>query len=122
MSRALKATAIRLTSASALAVTVLTAVGAAPASASPLTDGISATARAENGNGACAHGGYVGGPNQSSSCYGGTTTAHAWCADFMRLGLGPQRGHRSVHPGRQSGQLHGLRQEVRDDLQHAARR
>ncbi|GHB43165.1 hypothetical protein GCM10010347_10440 [Streptomyces cirratus] len=82
MSRALKATAIRLTSASALAVTVLTAVGAAPASASTLTDGISATARAENGNGACAHGGYVGGPNQSSSCYGGTTTAHAWCADF----------------------------------------
>ncbi|MFE2146787.1 CHAP domain-containing protein [Streptomyces sp. NPDC059456] len=83
MSRStLKTTAIRLSSASALAVTVLTTVVASPASASPLTDGISATAKAENGNGACAHGGYVGGPNQSSSCYGGTTTAHAWCADF----------------------------------------
>ncbi|MFB6808399.1 CHAP domain-containing protein [Streptomyces sp. NPDC056387] len=83
MSRStLKTTAIRLISASALAVTVLTAVVASPASASTLTDGIAATAKAENGNGACAHGGYVGGPNQSSSCYGGTTTAHAWCADF----------------------------------------
>ncbi|MFJ3637782.1 CHAP domain-containing protein [Streptomyces sp. NPDC090112] len=82
MSRSIKSTAIRITSASALAVSVLTAIIASPASASPLTDGIAATARAENGNGACAHGGYVGGPNQNNSCAGGTTTAHAWCADF----------------------------------------
>lgn len=82
MSKTLKTAAIRLTSASALAVSVLTAVVATPAGASPLTDGISATARAENGNSYCAHGGYVGGPNQSSSCTGGTTRTHAWCADF----------------------------------------
>ncbi|MFD9412767.1 CHAP domain-containing protein [Streptomyces sp. NPDC059989] len=82
MSKSIKTTAIRLVSASGLAVSVLATIAITPANASPLTDGISATARAENGNGACAHGGYVGGPNQSSSCYGGTTTAHAWCADF----------------------------------------
>ncbi|MFF5802646.1 CHAP domain-containing protein [Streptomyces sp. NPDC012746] len=82
MSRNLKTIAIRLTSASALAVTALTTVAISPAGASPLTDGISSTAQAENGNGACAHGGYVGGPNQSSSCRGGTTRTHAWCADF----------------------------------------
>ncbi|MFJ5549608.1 CHAP domain-containing protein [Streptomyces sp. NPDC093225] len=82
MSKNLKNAAIRLTSASALAVSVLTAVVVTPASASPLTDGIAATAKAENGNGYCAHGGYVGGPNQSSSCTGGTTRTHAWCADF----------------------------------------
>ncbi|MER5729230.1 CHAP domain-containing protein [Streptomyces sp. NPDC002138] len=78
----LKTVSIRLASASALAVTVLTTVTAGPASASTLTDGISATAQAENGNSYCAHGGYVGGPNQSSSCDGGTVRTHAWCADF----------------------------------------
>ncbi|MEV6208685.1 CHAP domain-containing protein [Kitasatospora sp. NPDC051914] len=82
MSKNLKTAAVRLTSASALAVSVLATVVAVPAAASPLTDGISATARAEDGNSYCAHGGYVGGPNQSSSCTGGTTRTHAWCADF----------------------------------------
>ncbi|MFJ1708595.1 CHAP domain-containing protein [Kitasatospora sp. NPDC088346] len=82
MSKTLKTAAIRLTSASALAVSVLTAVVATPAGASPLTDGIAGTARAEDGNSYCAHGGYVGGPNQSSSCSGGTSRTHAWCADF----------------------------------------
>ncbi|MFJ8016535.1 CHAP domain-containing protein [Streptomyces sp. NPDC096339] len=81
MSRNIKTVAIRLTSASALTVSVLATALVNPASASPLTDGISATARAENGNGACAHGGYVGGPNQNNSCSGGVTD-HAWCADF----------------------------------------
>lgn len=81
MSRNLKTIAIRLASTSALAATAFTMVVVTPASASPLTDGIAATARAENGNGACAHGGYDGGPNQNNSCRGGVT-AHAWCADF----------------------------------------
>ncbi|MGW0391589.1 CHAP domain-containing protein [Streptomyces sp. NPDC003042] len=80
MSR-LKTTAIRLTSASALAVTALTTVLVMPASAASLGDNIAVTARAENGNGACAHGGYVGGANQNSSCSNGQRT-HAWCADF----------------------------------------
>ncbi|MGW6576990.1 CHAP domain-containing protein [Streptomyces sp. NPDC054945] len=82
MSKSIKTTAIRLVSASTLAVSVLATAAVTPANASPLTDGISATARAENGNSYCAHGGYVGGPNQSSSCTGGTTRTHAWCADF----------------------------------------
>ncbi|MFD5421434.1 CHAP domain-containing protein [Streptomyces sp. NPDC127069] len=81
MSKNLKATAIRVASTSALAATAATMIFASPASASALTDGIAATARAEEGNGACAHGGYVGGENQSSSCYNGQRT-HAWCADF----------------------------------------
>ncbi|MEU9718252.1 CHAP domain-containing protein [Streptomyces sp. NPDC047976] len=81
MPKNLKATAVRVASASALAATAATMVFVSPASASALTDGIAATARAENGNGACAHGGYVGGPNQNSSCYNGQRT-HAWCADF----------------------------------------
>ncbi|MFF3216397.1 CHAP domain-containing protein [Streptomyces sp. NPDC002886] len=81
MSRSIKTIAIRIASTSALAATAFTMVVANPASASPLTDGISATARAEDGNGACAHGGYDGGPNQNSSCANGRT-AHAWCADF----------------------------------------
>ncbi|MFZ3498441.1 CHAP domain-containing protein [Streptomyces sp. 5.8] len=81
MSRTIKTIAIRIASTSALAATAFTMVVVNPASASPLTDGISATARAENGNGACAHGGYDGGPNQTNSCSGGVT-AHAWCADF----------------------------------------
>ncbi|MGO4460992.1 CHAP domain-containing protein [Streptomyces sp. M-16] len=81
MSRNLKASAIRVASASALAATAATMVFVSPASASPLSDGISATARAEQGNGACAHGGYVGGSEQNSSCSGGQRT-HAWCADF----------------------------------------
>ncbi|MGW1773155.1 CHAP domain-containing protein [Streptomyces sp. NPDC002104] len=81
MSRSIKTIAIRIASTSALAATAFTMVVANPASASPLTDGISATARAEEGNGACAHGGYDGGPNQYNSCSNGRT-AHAWCADF----------------------------------------
>lgn len=81
MSRNIKTIAIRIASTSALAATAITMAIVTPASASPLTDGISATARAENGNGACAHGGYDGGPNQTNSCSGGVT-AHAWCADF----------------------------------------
>ncbi|WP_371616487.1 CHAP domain-containing protein [Streptomyces sp. NBC_00454] len=81
MSRTIKTIAIRVASTSALAATAFTMAVVTPASASPLTDGISATARAENGNGACAHGGYDGGPNQTNSCSGGVT-AHAWCADF----------------------------------------
>ncbi|GLX41624.1 hypothetical protein Sros01_76970 [Streptomyces roseochromogenus] len=81
MSRNLKATAIRVASASALAATAATMVFVSPASASPLSDGIAATALAERGNGACAHGGYVGGSEQNSSCSGGQRT-HAWCADF----------------------------------------
>ncbi|MCX5198628.1 CHAP domain-containing protein [Streptomyces sp. NBC_00249] len=80
MSR-LKTIAIRLASTSALAATAFTMVTAAPAHAASLGDSIASTARAENGNGACAHGGYVGGPEQHSSCSGGRT-AHAWCADF----------------------------------------
>ncbi|MEU6760822.1 CHAP domain-containing protein, partial [Streptomyces sp. NPDC046685] len=76
-----KTIAIRIASSSALAATAFTMVTAAPASAATLGDSIGATARAENGNGACAHGGYVGGPNQNSSCEGGQRT-HAWCADF----------------------------------------
>ncbi|RPF46328.1 CHAP domain-containing protein [Streptomyces sp. Ag109_G2-6] len=81
MPKNLKATAIRVASTSALAATAATMIFASPASASALTDGIAATARAEEGNGACAHGGYVGGSEQSSSCYNGQRT-HAWCADF----------------------------------------
>lgn len=81
MSRSIKNIAIRLVSTSALAATALTMVVVSPASASPLTDGISSTARGEIGNGACAHGGYDGGANQTNSCSGGVT-AHAWCADF----------------------------------------
>ncbi|MFJ9344358.1 CHAP domain-containing protein [Streptomyces sp. NPDC101733] len=81
MPRNIKTIAIRVASTSALAATAITMAVVTPASASPLTDGISATARAENGNGACAHGGYDGGPNQTNSCSGGVT-AHAWCADF----------------------------------------
>ncbi|MFB8305245.1 CHAP domain-containing protein [Kitasatospora purpeofusca] len=53
----------------------------APANAATLGQQIAATALAEDGNGACAHGGYDGGPGQSSSCSGGQRT-HAWCADF----------------------------------------
>ncbi|MCX4779162.1 CHAP domain-containing protein [Streptomyces sp. NBC_01264] len=81
MSRSIKTIAIRIASTSALAATAFTMVVANPASASTLTDGIAATARAEEGNGACAHGGYDGGPNQYNSCSNGRT-AHAWCADF----------------------------------------
>ncbi|MEU8775010.1 CHAP domain-containing protein [Streptomyces sp. NPDC048606] len=80
MSR-LKTIAIRLASTSAVAATALTMVTAAPAAADSLGGAIAATARGEEGNGACAHGGYVGGPNQNSSCVNGRT-AHAWCADF----------------------------------------
>ncbi|MFD7258118.1 CHAP domain-containing protein [Streptomyces sp. NPDC059874] len=76
-----KTIAIRIASSSALAATAFTMVTAAPASAATLGESIAATARAENGNGACAHGGYVGGVNQSSSCSNGQRT-HAWCADF----------------------------------------
>ncbi|MET9606322.1 CHAP domain-containing protein [Streptomyces sp. NPDC006512] len=76
-----KTIAIRVASTSALAATAFTMVVASPASAASLGENIAATARAENGNGACAHGGYVGGSNQNSSCSGGQRT-HAWCADF----------------------------------------
>ncbi|MER5811927.1 CHAP domain-containing protein [Streptomyces sp. NPDC002033] len=81
MPSARKTTALRAASTSALAASALTVVLSGPAHASALTDGIAATARAEAGNGACAHGGYLGGPNQNSSCSGGQRT-HAWCADF----------------------------------------
>ncbi|UQX02339.1 CHAP domain-containing protein [Streptomyces sp. RerS4] len=80
MSR-LKTITLRFATTTAVAATAFTMVTATPAAADSLGDAIANTARGEIGNGACAHGGYVGGPNQNSSCVNGRT-AHAWCADF----------------------------------------
>ncbi|WP_405447090.1 CHAP domain-containing protein [Streptomyces erythrochromogenes] len=66
---------------SAISVAALGVLGAAPANAATIGETIASAARGETGNGPCAHGGYVGGPNQNSSCSNGQRT-HAWCADF----------------------------------------
>ncbi|WP_158821145.1 CHAP domain-containing protein, partial [Streptomyces sp. NRRL S-515] len=66
---------------STISVAALGVLGVAPASAATIGETIASAARGETGNGPCAHGGYVGGPNQNSSCYNGRRT-HAWCADF----------------------------------------